>query len=322
MSPVSVVEGGSPVVLAFPHSGTFVPDAVGKRLNSLGRELADTDWHVDQLYAGLLPTATTVRANFHRYVIDANRDPAGGSLYPGQNTTGLIPHTTFDGEPIWNDALIAGREDGDLLLPSPAGKGWGWGSEADRPRVDAGVEPPPQPLPTGEGLHGFRSLQHGMNAAEIERRTAAWHAPYHAALAAQLERVRKVHGVAVLFDCHSIRSQIPFLFSGELPDLNLGTNSGQSCAQVLHKAAQRHLAAATGYTHVVNGRFKGGWTTRHYGQPQNGVHAIQLELAQRSYLAAEAAPFAYDPSQAQQLRAVLGPLLAELEHIALSGDLA
>ena len=265
MNPVAVCEGGGPVVLAFPHSGTFVPDAVLQRLNSLGRELADTDWHIDRLYEGLLPTATAVRANFHRYVIDANRDPAGGSLYPGQNTTGLIPHTTFDGEPIWNDAP---------------------------------------------------------EEAEIARRSAAWHAPYHAALAAQLERVRKKHGVAILFDCHSIRSQIPFLFSGELPDLNLGTNSGQSCAQVLHNAAQRHLAAATGYTHVVNGRFKGGWTTRHYGQPQTGVHAIQLELAQRTYLADEAAPFAYDPAKAEQLRAVLGPLLAELEQIALSGDLA
>ena len=265
MNPVAVFEGGSPVVLAFPHSGTFVPDAVLQQLNSLGRELADTDWHVDQLYVGLLPTATTVRANFHRYVIDANRDPAGGSLYPGQNTTGLVPLSSFDGEPIWVEVL--GQE-------------------------------------------------------EIAQRTAAWHAPYHAALAAQLERVRKKHGVAILFDCHSIRSQIPFLFSGELPDLNLGTNSGQSCAQVLHKAAQRHLAAATGYTHVVNGRFKGGWTTRHYGRPQNGVHAIQLELAQRTYLAAEADPFEYHASKAGQLRAVLGPLLAELEHIALSGDFA
>ena len=265
MNPVAVCEGGGPVVLAFPHTGTFVPDAVRRKLNSLGQELTDTDWHVDQLYDGLLPTATTVRANFHRYVIDANRDPAGGSLYPGQNTTGLIPHTSFDGEPIW--------------LEAP-------------------------------------------NAAEIARRTAAWHGPYHAALAAQLERVRKVHGVAISFDCHSIRSQIPFLFSGELPDFNLGTNSGQSCAQLLHNAAQRHLAAATGYTHVVNGRFKGGWTTRHYGQPKTGVHAIQLELAQRTYLAAEAAPFAYDPGKAEQLRAVLGPLLAELEQIALSGDLA
>ena len=88
MNPVAVCEGGGPVVLAFPHTGTFLPGAVFRQLNSLGQELADTDWHVDQLYDGLLLTATTVRANFHRYVIDANRDPSGTSLYPGQNKIG------------------------------------------------------------------------------------------------------------------------------------------------------------------------------------------------------------------------------------------
>ncbi len=265
MNPVTVSAGTGPVVLAFPHTGTWLPVDVQGKLNLLGQELADTDWHVDRLYDGLLPTATTLRANFHRYVIDANRDPAGGSLYPGQNTTGLVPFSTFDGEPIW-------REEPD--------------------------------------------------AAEIAQRTAQWHALYHAELAEQLERVRSEHGAAILFDCHSIRSAIPFLFDGVLPDLNLGTNSGQSCAQALQHCATRHCAAAAGYTHVVNGRFKGGWTTRHYGQPQTGVHAVQLELAQRTYLSAEAAPFEYDPAKANRLRAILGPLLAELEHIALSGDLA
>ena len=265
MNPVTVSAGSGPVVLAFPHTGTWLLDAALERLNPLGKGLADTDWHVDQLYGGLLPAATTVRANFHRYVIDANRDPGGESLYPGQNTTGLVPLSSFGGEPIWRQ------------------------------------EP---------------------GAAEIAQRTAEWHAPYHAELAAQLERVRSAHGVAILFDCHSIRSQIPFLFDGVLPDLNVGTNSGRSCAKVLHDCSARHCVAAHGFTHVVNGRFKGGWTTRHYGQPHNGIHAIQLELTQRTYLTAEAAPFEYDPAKAARLRAVLGPLLAELEQIALSGELA
>ena len=264
MTPVAVSAGTGPVVLAFPHTGTWLPEAVRGGLNPLGQALADTDWHVDQLYAGLLPSATTVRANFHRYVIDANRDPAGVSLYPGQNTTGLVPLSAFDGKPIWRE------------------------------------EP-------GE--------------AEIAERRAQWHAPYHAELAAQLERVRSAHGVAILFDCHSIRSQIPFLFDGVLPDLNVGTNSGRSCAAVLQDCTVRHCAAARSYTHVVNGRFKGGWTTRDYGQPHSGIHAVQLELAQRTYLASEAAPFAYDLAKAGRLRAVLGPLLTELEQIALSGDL-
>ena len=83
------IGASSPVILGFPHTGTDVPDDIWERLNDTGRMLTDTDWHIHELYEGLLPDATTVRATFHRYVIDANRDPAGVSLYPGQNTTGL-----------------------------------------------------------------------------------------------------------------------------------------------------------------------------------------------------------------------------------------
>ncbi|HFQ15976.1 MAG TPA: N-formylglutamate deformylase, partial [Rhodobacteraceae bacterium] len=100
-SPVIVTEGDSPVILGQPHGGTDVPDAILARLNPLGRALGDTDWHITRLYDGLLVGASVVRATFHRYVIDANRDPGGGSLYPGQNTTSLCPTTDFDGQPIW-----------------------------------------------------------------------------------------------------------------------------------------------------------------------------------------------------------------------------
>lgn len=96
MNPVTVIQGISPVILGMPHVGTHVPDDVTAKLNQEGRRLRDTDWHIDKLYAGLLPGASVVKANFHRYVIDANRDPSGVSLYPGQNTTGLVPQTDFD----------------------------------------------------------------------------------------------------------------------------------------------------------------------------------------------------------------------------------
>lgn len=92
MNVVEVKHGDSPVILGFPHTGTEFPPAIWNRLNDNGRLLADTDWHLHTLYAGLLPGTTTVRATFGRYVIDANRDPTGTSLYPGQNTTGLVPH--------------------------------------------------------------------------------------------------------------------------------------------------------------------------------------------------------------------------------------
>ena len=91
MNVVDVKQGSSPIILGFPHTGTEVPADIRARLNETGQMLADTDWHIDKLYDGLLPEVTTVRATFHRYVIDANRDPSGVSLYPGQNTTGLIP---------------------------------------------------------------------------------------------------------------------------------------------------------------------------------------------------------------------------------------
>ena len=259
MTPVEIHRGSSPVILGLPHTGTFVPADIRDRLNDEGQKLRDTDWHVDRLYSGLLPGATMVRATFHRYVIDANRDPSGQSLYPGQNTTGLVPLTDFDDQRIWK------------------------------------VEP---------------------TEDDVAARCAAFHAPYHAALAAEIERVRAEHGVAILYDCHSIRSHCPFLFERKLPDFNIGTNEGLTCASEIEVAVQKICAKAAGYTHIVNGRFKGGWTTRHYGQPLDGVHAIQMELTQATHLASEALPFAYDEAKAERLRAHLRAILIELETIA------
>jgi N-formylglutamate deformylase len=261
MTPAEVVAGDGPVVLGLPHTGTWLPDDVRARLNGTGQGLADTDWHVHELYAGLLPGATTVRATFHRYLIDANRAPDDASLYPGQNTTGLCPTTDFDGRPIWR----------------------------------AGAAPGP---------------------AEVAERLAAFHAPYHAALAAEIARVQALHGVAILYDCHSIRSRIPFLFDGTLPDFNLGTADGASCAPAVEAAALAICRAATGHGYVANGRFKGGWTTRHYGRPEDGVHAIQMELAQSTYLAAEEPPWTLDPDRVAEMRQHLGALLATLAALA------
>ena len=266
MTPVEVTRGDGPVILAQPHGGTFVPDDLWARLNGCGRELSDTDWHIGRLYDGLLPGATIVRATFHRYVIDANRDPGGASLYPGQNTTGLCPVTDFDGQPIWTE----------------------------------GQDPSPD---------------------EIADRRARFHTPYHAALAAEVERVRARHGVAVVYDCHSIRSVIPFLFAGTLPVFSIGTNDGAACAPAVADAVRATCAASARYDHVLNGRFKGGWTTRHYGRPAEGVHAIQMELARRAYLTAERAPWNYDPDRADALRAVLARALAALDSLARSGPI-
>lgn len=245
MSHVEIKQGTSPLVLGFPHTGTDVPAEIAQNLNENGLKLSDTDWHIHDLYADLAADATTVRTKIHRYVIDANRDPSGESLYPGQNTTTLVPTTDFDGLAIWNH------------------------------------EPTPE---------------------DVEARRLAYHAPYHAALQAELERVKAIHGFAILYDCHSIRSDIPFLFEGILPDFNIGTNLGTTCAPSIEKAVVDSCSSAEGYSSILNGRFKGGWTTRHYGQPQDGIHAIQMELAQSTYLATEAAPWDYDSAKANRLR--------------------
>ncbi|MES0828331.1 N-formylglutamate deformylase [Ruegeria sp. SCP11] len=261
MQVVSVNRGDGPIVLGQPHGGTFVPDDIVDRLNDAGRALADTDWHINRLYEGLLGNATVVQSHIHRYVIDANRDPEGVSLYPGQNTTTLVPLTDFDGQAIWADGQA----------PS---------------------------------------------ADEIEHRRLTYHAPYHAALAEEVQRVRDRHGVAVLFDCHSIRSQIPFLFEGILPDMNIGTDGGVTCAPEI-ESITNEFSASSPYNTVLNGRFRGGWTTRHYGRPADGVHAIQMELAQSTYLTAEAAPWSYDPAKADRLRRWLRDILDAIQDTAL-----
>jgi N-formylglutamate deformylase len=262
MSVVEVKQGSSPIILGFPHTGTDVPADVWGRLNENGQLLADTDWHIDQLYDGLLPGVSTVRATFHRYIIDANRDPEGVSLYPGQNTTGLVPETDFDGKPIWR--------------------------EGEKP-----------------------------TAADIKSRLKQFHRPYHAALAQEIDRVKEEHGMAILYDCHSIRSHIPFLFEGKLPDFNVGTNEGNSCSPEIASAVGRIVFAARGYDAVINGRFKGGWTTRHYGRPQLGIHAIQMELTQSSHLASEVPPFALDKAKAEKLRRHLKDILEIIEQTAI-----
>ena len=150
------------------------------------------------------------------------------------------------------------------------------------------------------------------DAAEVARRIDAYWRPYHDALAHELQRLRAEHGHALLFDGHSIRSELPWLFEGRLPDLNLGTAAGASCAASLREALAGVLAAQERFTQVVDGRFKGGHITRHYGRPQEGVHAVQLEMGWRCYLADEAQPRAYDEAQAERVRPLLRRLVATL----------
>jgi N-formylglutamate deformylase len=144
--------------------------------------------------------------------------------------------------------------------------------------------------------------------AEVGRRLARYWRPYHDALASEIARLKQQHGRVVLWDGHSIKSQIPWLFEGKLPDLNLGTASGASCAPSLRGALMQVLAAQDRYTQVTDGRFKGGYITRHYGQPQDGVHAVQLEMCCSTYMD-ERPPYEVDSRRAAQLEPTLRALL-------------
>jgi N-formylglutamate deformylase len=251
-------EGDAPLVVSIPHAGTFLPDDIAAQLTPEGRSVPDTDWFVDRLYQFLDElNVTVITATHSRYVVDLNRSPEGGKLYPGQAETGICPTETFDGAPLYTG------------------------------------KPPDQTTRTD--------------------RVACYWQPYHDALTASLERVKSHHKFVRLLDAHSIRGRVPRLFTGELPDLNFGTNDGASASESL---ANRVVQAAKGqgFSWVLNGRFKGGFITRHYGAPNHAVEAIQLELAQRAYVDNGNNP-QFRPARAAALVGVLRLIVSEMLRV-------
>jgi formiminoglutamase len=162
------------------------------------------------------------------------------------------------------------------------------------------------------------------DVAEIAERRSAYFEPYHAALAAEIARLKQAHGRVALYDAHSIRSRIPRLFDGELPLFNLGTNGGRACSAPLRERLAGALAES-GETHAVDGRFKGGWITRSFGRPEDGVEAVQMELACRAYMVEpdrigpDNWPTPLDEARAAPTRRTLKQVLQNL--LAFVGDL-
>src|SRR6185312_7392958 len=146
-----------------------------------------------------------------------------------------------------------------------------------------------------------------VDAAEVQQRVDDYWRPYHQALADELARLHAAHGRVVLWEGHSIRSEVPMLFEGRLPDFNLGTAAGASCSPALQAQLEACLAAQTRFSAAVNGRFKGGYITRHYGAPARGVQALQLELVQRHYM--DEQTFAYDDAKAPAVQQLIEKLL-------------
>ncbi|HXS07073.1 MAG TPA: N-formylglutamate deformylase [Rhizomicrobium sp.] len=265
---LSVRRGEAPLILSFPHTGTFLPPEVEQHLVSPWLARKDTDWGIDRLYDFAADLdATIIRTAISRTVIDVNRDPAGKSLYPGQDTTALCPTATFDGEALYREGLEPGTE-------------------------------------------------------EIARRRRLFFDPYHAALGEEIARLRRLHGRIILYDAHAIRSVIPRLFAGTLPHLNIGTDNGRTADGELVRDIETRCGR-TNFTFVVNGRFRGGWTTRHYGDPARGVHAIQMEIACRSYMEDPVRvtknnwpPAVMGDAQVAELRALLKDILTNCIRLA------
>jgi N-formylglutamate deformylase len=250
--------GSAPLLISIPHAGTQIPAAIAASMTPIAREVDDTDWHLERLYAFAeeMGASILVPAN-SRYVIDLNRPPDGANLYPGRDTTGLCPVDTFNSEPLY----LTGAAPSELQI--------------------------------------------------AERRETYWR-PYHDALAGELARLKAVHGKALLWEAHSIRSHVPRFFDGKLTDFNFGTASGESAAAGLAEKLEAMVVKQGAYTAVANGRFKGGYITRHYGAPQDGIHAVQLELSQVTYME-ESRPYAYDEARAARVT----PLMRDLVQCAL-----
>jgi N-formylglutamate deformylase len=250
--------GTAPLLVSMPHTGTHVPEWLAPRLTRAAKGLPDTDWHLEQLYNFVDDLgASVIVATHSRYVVDVNRPPDNANLYPGQDTTGVVPVDTFDKAPLY--------------------------------------------------LRGFEPSD-----AEVRSRIEQYWKPYHAKLAEELKRIKAEHGRAFLWDAHSILSVVPRFFQGKLPDFNLGTADGKSCGKGLGEAL---LAKISGYSKVLNGRFKGGYITRTYGDASNGIHAVQLELSEAIYTE-EQPPFRFREHLAVKVRPVLRSLLEEMLRYA------
>jgi N-formylglutamate deformylase len=253
--------GTIPLLVSFPHAGTEIPASIARRMTDAALLRADTDWHLPRLYDFVREMgASTLVPKYSRYVIDLNRPPEDTNLYPGQDTTGLVPIDTFRKEPLYRDNELPG-------------------------------------------------------AQEIERRRAEYWQPYHDALRAELDRLRAAYGVAVLWDAHSISSVLPRFFEGRLPDLNLGTAEGRSCSPKVQAAAEAVLKSQDRFSHVTNGRFKGGHITRHYGEPARNIHALQMEMCHATYMD-EPPPFAYREDLAPHVQPVLQRMLQAVVEAA------
>ena len=253
---IEVTKGGLPIVLGMPHSGTDIPDSLVDKFGDIGREMAETDWHIPRLYNGLGMDISVVQTPIHRYVIDVDQPPVVSTAFPWLASSGLVPLTDRSGHPLYKD----------------------------------GAAP---------------------DIAEMRRRIDTYHVPYQAAISGELERLRDIHGIALLIDCHSISSFNPQDELDGCPDFNIWTNQSRSCAQAVERCVLTRCRAVEDADTRLSDGCAGGWSVQRHGQPQEGIHALRLELAQVGYMD-EAPPWAWRADKAERLRSTLYRVLNDL----------
>ncbi|MES0810424.1 N-formylglutamate amidohydrolase [Roseibium sp. SCPC15] len=253
---ILVEEGQSPLILCLPHSGTEIPEVVGKRLNATGRLQVDLAWRLERVF-GIREEldATLVTSTVSRYVIDLDEEP----VFHGNGSAlgrGLCPLTTLDGKRLYQE----------------------------------GEDPGP---------------------TEIEQRSLLFYEPYHNALGKQVGRLLEKHGTVVLLDCKSMRTHIRGVTSTGLPLVSIGTAGGTSCAPDLKHLFAGSFRGREGYSLSVDEQTRGGFITRTFGSPENGVHALTMLLAQRAYLRHESPPFEPDKIRVARIQAALKETLSQ-----------
>jgi len=237
--------------------------------------------------------------------------PHDGSFIPDEIAARMRPASRLSPDTDWHVGRLyepLARQLGASVLKPKASR---YVIDLNRPADGHALYPGQKEtgLVSGVGFDGEPLYLEGElpDEAEIQQRINEFWRPYHQALSHELARLLDEHGRAVLWEGHSIRSRVPMLFEGRLPDFNLGTASGASCFDALQLRLQSLLEAQSGFSFAVNGRFKGGYITRHYGQPDAGIQAVQLELAQINYMDEES--FAYDPEKASSVQELIARLL-------------
>jgi N-formylglutamate deformylase len=271
------IQGNVPLLISMPHIGTEIPKDLKGQFCERALAVEDTDWHLQALY-------DFVGCDVDSDVVNTNLNSAlNGALNPSILTPTISRYVIDLNRPPNDEPMYPGAANTELC---------------------------PTRFFTGDLL--YRDGCEPNPIERVRRRQLYWQ-PYHDQLRSELARLQNKHGYALLWDAHSIRSEIPWLFEGKLPDLNIGTANGASA----HESITRAVSAAAKNSEtlkpfassVVNGRFKGGYITRHYGDPKQNIHAIQLEKCQSLYMQ-EIAPFSYDKEKANLLKPVLQTMLS------------